>query len=88
MSVYVDDTRTPYGRMIMCHMIAGSTAELHAMADLIGVARRWLQKAGTPEEHYDVCLAMKARAIELGAVEITRRELVRKIQARRKRAAA
>jgi len=82
-SVYVDDMKRRYGRMFMCHMIADSTAELHAMADRIGVARRWLQKAGTPREHYDVCLAMRAVAIEYGAIPITQRELAVKTRARR-----
>jgi hypothetical protein len=70
-SVYVDDMRAPYGRMIMCHMIADTSAELHEMARRVGVARRWVQKEGTPKEHYDVCLAMRAKAVKLGAKEIT-----------------
>ncbi len=56
MTVYVDDMRAPYGRMVMCHMLADTDDELHAMADHIGVARRWHQKAGTPHSHYDICL--------------------------------
>lgn len=72
MTVYVDDMRARYGRMIMCHMAADSEAELHEMAAAIGVARRHYQG-----DHYDVCLQMRARAIALGAVAITRRELVR-----------
>lgn len=69
MTVYVDDMRAPYGRMIMCHMIADSDAELHAMARVIGVARRWFHRG-----HYNICLESRARAVAAGAVEITKRE--------------
>lgn len=72
MTVYVDDMRARYGRMVMCHMLSDdSVAELHAMADRIGVARRWFQG-----DHYDVCLSKRARAVEAGAVEVTTRDLV------------
>jgi len=85
MTVYVDQMQAPYGRMIMCHMVADTDEELHAMADRIGVARRWHQKRGTPHSHYDICKAKRARAVALGAVEIGRQELAEII--RRKRAA-
>ena len=74
MSVYVDDMRARFGRLVMCHMIADSTAELHAMADRIDVARRWVQHPGTPKEHYDIALSKRALAVEAGAIEITWRE--------------
>jgi len=83
MTVYVDDMRAPYGRMIMCHMAADSTEELLEMADRIGVSRRWLQKPGAWDEHFDVCLTKRARAVEAGAVEVTRRDLVRRMMQRR-----
>ena len=86
MSVYVDDMRASYGRMVMCHMIADSDAELLAMADRIGVARRWHQHPGTPRSHFDVCLAKRALAIEAGAVPVTQRDLGRMILARRRAA--
>jgi hypothetical protein len=64
-------------------MVANTTAELLAMADAIGVQRRWLQKSGTDHEHIDVCMTKKALAIERGAVSITRSDLARFIQAKR-----
>lgn len=85
MAVYVDDMRAPYGRMVMCHMLADTDVELHAMADRIGVARRWHQKADTPHSHYDICLKKRAQAVAAGAIEIGRQELAALIQ--RKRAA-
>ena len=82
MAVYVDHMRAPLGRMKMCHMIADSTEELLAMADRIGVARRWIQKAGTSHEHFDIALSKRALAVEAGAKEITRRELGRILRER------
>jgi hypothetical protein len=83
MSVYVDDMRAPYGRMFMCHMVADTDEELHAMAALIGVERRWYQKAGTPQSHYDICLSKRAKAVAAGAIEITMRETGRIIRLKR-----
>ena len=86
MAVYVDDMKAAYGRMVMCHMVADTDDELHAMAVRIGIARRWHQKAGTPQSHYDICLAKRAQAVAAGAVEITMRDTAKIV--RRKREAA
>ena len=83
MSVYVDDMRASYGRMKMCHMVADSTAELLAMADRIGVNRKWLQKPGTPHEHFDIALSKRALAVDAGAVEVSMMQIGRIIRARR-----
>lgn len=73
--VYVDAAIWPYGRMTMCHMLADNLEDLHAMADKIGVARRWFQNK--PEfPHYDICKAKRAMAVQIGAVEIDRRQFV------------
>src|SRR3546814_20354420 len=80
MPVYVDNMRASYGRMIMCHMLADTDEELHAMAAHIGVARRWHQKAGTYHSHYDICLAKRAITIRAGAIEIYRRVLAQIIR--------
>jgi len=77
MTVYVDNMRANYGRMKMCHMIAESTDELLAMADRIGVDRKWIQKAGTRFEHFDIALSKRRLAVAAGAVEVTMMELGR-----------
>ena len=77
--VYVDGMKAAFGRMIMCHMIADSHDELLAMADKIGVARKWIQKAGTPREHFDICLTKRRMAVKQGAQEIGRLELGRRL---------
>lgn len=81
MSVYVDDFRATFGRMKMCHMIADSKAELLAMADAIGVHRRWIQSEGTPREHFDICLAKRALAVKRGAIETDARGIVKRLRA-------
>lgn len=83
MSVYVDNMRAKFGRMTMCHMVADTSEELHAMAQKIGVARRWCQYPRTAMEHYDICLSKRERAVKNGAKEITWLELGRFAQARR-----
>ena len=42
MSVYVDNMQAPFGNMVMCHMWADTDDELLAMADAIGVQRKWI----------------------------------------------
>ncbi len=77
MTVYVDDVRLPFGRMIMCHMWADTLAELLAMADKIGVQRKWIQGHPTLSfgkhrkaswVHFDVSLGAKQKALAAGAV--------------------
>lgn len=83
--IYVDNfyvTGVKYRGMKMSHMIADTTEELLTMADKIGVKRKWLQHPGTCNEHFDICLAMRAKAVELGAVEINYREYATEIQKR------
>lgn len=77
MTVYVDTMEAEYkpqhapGRLyVMCHMIADTEAELHAMAARIGVARKWYQG-----DHYDIAKSKKALAIKFGARLITWRQL-------------
>lgn len=77
MSVYVDHAKNGYGRMVMSHMIADTLDELHAMADAIGVQRRWFQTAPPASfPHYDIAQTKRALAVEHGAIEVDARTLV------------
>jgi hypothetical protein len=74
-SVYVDKGRNWFGRMLMAHMVADTPDELHAMADAVGLQRRWFQSfASAP--HYDLCQAKRAEAIQLGAKICGRHEFI------------
>lgn len=75
MTVYVDNMRASFGRMVMCHMVADTDEELHAMADRIGVARRWWQAPPKHHSHYDIALSKRALAVSYGAVEVTLKQL-------------
>lgn len=59
----------------MCHMVADTTAELLAMASWVGVDARWIQKPGTPYEHFDLSQTKRAEAIAHGAREVSQRDL-------------
>ncbi|RQR37828.1 DUF4031 domain-containing protein [Burkholderia sp. Bp9142] len=78
MTVYVDDMYLhpagQFGRMKMSHLIADTTAELLAMVRTIGVNAKWIQHAGTSDEHFDIAMSMRQAAIAAGAVTITYRE--------------
>ena len=80
MSVYVDDMYlSPMGAfrgMKMSHMVADTKSELLAMADRIGVQRRWIQYPDDPKKcHFDVSLSKRRAALRAGAIEITWRDL-------------
>ncbi len=77
MTVYVDDVRHNFGRMVMCHMWADRLDELLEMADIIGVSRYWIQGHPTLSHgkhrnaswvHFDISLGKKTLAIKAGAV--------------------
>lgn len=73
-TVYVDAAIWPYGRMIMCHLFADTTDELHAMVDKIGVQRKWFQSKKWP--HYDIAKSKRKLAVAHGAVEVDRKRFI------------
>lgn len=84
MAVYVDDMMAPLGRMLMCHMMADTTAELLAMADAIGVSRHHIQHPETRREHFDISKGKRELAIAAGAIPITWRQMGERAAAVRK----
>ncbi|HZC71173.1 MAG TPA: DUF4031 domain-containing protein [Jatrophihabitans sp.] len=57
-----------------CHLLADTRAELHAMADALGVPSRYFQDHPW-RWHHDLPEPLRARAVELGARELTMREV-------------
>lgn len=73
MAVYVDNMQANFGRMVMCHMWADTRDELLAMADTIGVARKWLQQPPKASwVHFDIAKSKRALAVKNGAIETDR----------------
>lgn len=74
MTVYVDNMqrRARVGRLtaVWSHLMADTSAELHAFAAQLGMRRAWVQHEGKPLEHYDLTEPKRQRALALGAVPI------------------
>ena len=83
LTVYVDDWRqraTVRDREDRwSHLLADDPGELHAMAEALGIPPRGYQRhrRSPALNHYDVPEALRLRAIQLGAVPITWRDLAR-----------
>jgi hypothetical protein len=79
--LYVDHASWPgRGRAagrLWAHLVSDvSYAELHAFAELLGAPRR-----GFERDHYDIPESMVAVAVWLGAVPVTGREIVARLDA-------
>lgn len=87
LSVYVDPLLEHGGSATFrwkhsCHMYADTLHELHRMARAIGMRESWFQdKPHLP--HYDLVESRRVRAVALGAIEHTQREMVDFMRARR-----
>jgi hypothetical protein len=83
LTVYVDDWRqaaTIRDRAERwSHLLGDDPEELHALAAQLGIPRRGYQQHRRSEvlNHYDVPEPLRLRAIELGAVPVTWREMAR-----------
>lgn len=80
MAVYVDQL-APWGwvlrgrKVLSCHMFTDSAdlEELHAVALRIGMKRAWFQSHRIAP-HYDLTPSRRMTAVELGVIEVSRRE--------------
>jgi hypothetical protein len=76
MPVYIDTPTNGWS-----HMIADSIEELHNFAKSIGIKKCWYQnKRGKNQPHYDVRESKYSEAINQGAIQITRKELLLKLK--------
>jgi len=74
--VYVDEAIWPWRGRKWAHLMAEDLDELHAFAARVGLKRSWFQ-GHTKYPHYDLVAWRRQRAIQLGAVSVTVRELVK-----------
>lgn len=75
--ILVDQAIWPHAGRRWAHLVSDeSYDELHAFAARLGLPRRGFQG-----DHYDVPSEYRERAIELGAVPVGSRELVRRLRA-------
>lgn len=75
MTVYVDNECIVWEGREWCHLVADTLPELHDFAQRLGLRRAWFQeRASYP--HYDVTTAVRARALEMGALRADRVQLM------------
>jgi hypothetical protein len=86
MACYVDVVRAYPGSGLrfthFCHLLADTREELHSMADDLGIPRRFFQDHPW-RWHHDLPAHLRIRAVELGACEMTLREVGALLKARR-----
>jgi hypothetical protein len=74
--VLVDECRWWHRGRLWCHLVSDeSLDELHDFADTLGMPRRAFQG-----DHYDLHEDLREAAVELGAEEVTSRELVARLR--------
>lgn len=90
MTVYVDTMKTPYKqprypfrKLVLSHMIADTEQELYAMAEKIDLNWNHVHRGSTL--HFDVSQSKKKLAIQHGAVELNRRDFIKKVRELRTR---
>ena len=86
MACYVDAVRSYPDAGLrhrdFCHLLADTRDELHAMAEALGIPRRFFQDHPV-RWHHDLPAPLRPRAVALGAREVSRAEVVAMLRARR-----
>lgn len=75
MAVYVDNERISWRGRQWCHLVADTLAELHTFAAALGLRRAWFQESAS-HPHYDVTVAVRERALRMGALPADKTLLV------------
>lgn len=75
MAVYIDAEGIRWRNRLWCHLVADSLTELHDFARRIGLKRQWFQDRSF-YPHYDVTMAIREKALRLGAVDADRPTIV------------
>lgn len=76
MTLLIDDPIWPFRGELWCHLVSDlSYDELHEIAADLGIPRRGFQG-----DHYDLPARMRDRAIELGALPVSGRELITRLR--------
>lgn len=74
MAVYVGVSMWPYGRMIMCHMVADTDEELDEMATKLGIRQSKQEpkrdKGMAALVHYDISKSKRKEAVAFGAIAL------------------
>ena len=77
MAILIDNAHWPRWDRMWCHLVSDtSLEELHAFARRMEIPER-----GFGGDHYDLPEEYRARAIELGAMEVSSQEIVRRLRA-------
>ena len=87
MSVYVDSIQSvllsknwkyPRG----CHLVADAWVEVHSFEASIGLKSIWFQDKSMP--HYDLTPNKRRLAIQIGAIDVDRKQFVELLRKRRR----
>lgn len=77
MAVLVDAAIWPFRGRLWCHLVSDTSYdELHAFAADLGMPRRAFQG-----DHYDLPSELRSLAVDLGAEDVTGRELILRLKA-------